>query len=108
MTRRATANPASVGAKITRGNEGEIDEPSSSICVHSIAMRKQTTARPEKTPISTARNRKNRSSRMVKTRFVQTSHRARKPELDFEIGGAADKGGAVPGESTLIDSITGQ
>src|ERR1700693_244135 len=106
MTRRATANPASVGAKITRGNVGEIDEPSSSICVHSIAIRKQTTARPESIPIKTARNKKNRSSRMVKTRFVQLSHIARKPDLVIEFAGSLGAGGIAPGEVTAAGSVT--
>src|SRR5580704_496227 len=107
MTRRATANPASVGAKITRGNEGEIDEPSSSIWVHSIAMRKQTTARPERTPISTARNKKKRSSRIVKMRFVQICHAARKPGcLELGTDGSFAKGGPAPGEATTVGSLT--
>src|ERR1700685_3595472 len=106
MTRRATANPASVGAKITRGNEGEIDEPSSSIWVHSIAMRKQTTAKPERIPIKTARNKKNRSSRMVKTRFVQTSHIVRKPDWEVEFAGSLAAGGITPGEDTAVGSVT--
>src|SRR5580704_19177530 len=106
MTRRATANPASVGAKITRGNEGEIDEPSSSIWVHSIAMRKQTTARPERTPISTARNKKKRSSRIVKTRFVQLSHIARIPDLEVEFSGSLAAGGISPDEDKAVGSVT--
>src|ERR1700720_1210308 len=106
MTRRATANPASVGARITRGNEGEIDEPSSSIWVHSIAMRKQTTARPERTPISTARNKKKRSSRIVKMRFVQICQAARKPGLELGTDGSFPKGGTAPGEVTTGGSLT--
>src|SRR5579863_10541250 len=106
MTRPATANPASVGAKITRGNEGESDDPSSSICVHSIAMRKQTTAKPESIPIKTARNKKKRSSRMVKTRFVQTSHIARKPDWEVEFADSPAAGGTTPGEVTAVGSVT--
>src|SRR5271156_1263489 len=106
MARAATANPASVGAKITRGNEGEIDEPSSSIWVHSIAMRKQTTARPERTPISTARNKKNRSSRIVKMRFVQLSHIARKPALELGTDASFAKAGTAPGGVTTVGSLT--
>src|ERR1700722_4943878 len=106
MTRRATANPASVGAKITRGNVGEIDEPSSSIWVHSIAMRKQTTAKPERIPIKTARNKKKRSSRMGKTRFVPLSHIARIPDWEVEFTDSSAAGGIVPGEVTAVGSVT--
>src|ERR1700722_3708396 len=106
MTRRATANPASVGAKITRGNVGEIDEPSSSIWVHSIAMRKQTTAKPERIPIKTARNKKKRSSRMVKTRFVQLSHIARIPDVEVEFADSFAVDGITPGEVAAVGSVT--
>src|ERR1700722_3742608 len=106
MTRAATANPASVGAKITRGNVGDREDPSSSIWVHSIAMRKQTTARPERIPIKTARNKKNRSSRMVKTRFVQTSHIVRKPDWEVEFADSFVTGGILPGEVTGAGSVT--
>src|ERR1700685_153687 len=107
MTRNATTRPPRVGARTTRRVEGVSEEPSSSIWVHSIAMRKQTTARPDRMPISTARKRKNWSSRMVKMRCVQTCHRARKPERKFGFDGMADVGGAGSGDATPVGSLTG-
>src|SRR5271170_8084342 len=107
MTRNATSRPPTVGARTTRRVEGVSEEPSSSICVHSIAMRKQTTAKPDRMPISTARKRKNWSSRMVKMRCVQVSHRARKPEAEFGFEGAADNGGEGAAEATPMGSVTG-
>src|ERR1700735_611951 len=107
MTRNATTRPPRVGARTTRKVEGASEDPSSSICVHSIAMRKQTTARPDKMPISTARKRKNWSSRMVKMRCVQACRRARKPEKTLGFDGASGDAVAGPGDATPIGSFTG-
>src|SRR4029077_8557267 len=74
---------------------GDIDEPSSNKCTHSIAMRKQTTPRPEKIPISTARMRKSWSSRRAKIRLVQDRQVAQRLRIEFVWGGD-EGGGAAP------------
>src|SRR6185437_9941339 len=63
MTRTAITRPASVGTRMSRRGLAVISAPSRYILHHSIAYRKQTTARPEKIPIDTEMMRKNRSSR---------------------------------------------
>ena len=73
----ATAIPAIAGASTTRGNDGVNEGPSKVICVHSMANLKHTTTKPENMPMNTASNRKNRSSRSVKTACVHDCHRAR-------------------------------
>src|SRR5271163_1018026 len=93
----ATTRPASVGASTTRGNDGASDGPSSMICVHSIANLKHTTASPEKTPISTASSRKNRSSRSVKIACVHDSQRARKC--------LRSSGAAMPGDAAVSGAV---
>src|SRR6202040_3770154 len=74
----------------TRGTGGNIDEPRETRRTHSIAIRKQTTARPEKIPIRTARNKNSWSSRNAKMRLLQdrqVAQRFRTERLElWEIG----------------------
>src|ERR1700722_19558412 len=97
-----------LGASTTRGNDGTSDDPSSSICVHSIASRKQTTASPLKIPISTASSRKKRSSRIVKTSCVQLSQRERTgggAGVGSEAGSVTGTAGAAPSGDSGIGVV---
>src|ERR1700746_1182118 len=82
ITRSATMSPPTTGTIRTRGTGGDMDEPRVTKCTHSIAIRKQTTASPEKTPIKTARNINNWSSRNERMRLLQDLQVAHRLPMD--------------------------
>src|SRR4029077_5728371 len=59
-----------------------MDEPRETRCTHSIAIRKHTTAKPEKIPIKTARNINNWSSRNKRMRLLQDLQVAHRLRMD--------------------------
>src|SRR5579864_60899 len=101
-------SPPPTGTIRTRGTGGNMDEPRETRCTHSIAIRKQTTASPEKIPIRTARNINNWSSRSERMRLLQDLQVAHRFRMDgrelWEIGSGWVSGGSGGRLVKLISS----
>src|ERR1700746_595019 len=94
----ATMSPPTTGTIRTRGTGGNIDKPRETKWTHSITIRKQTTASPEKIPIRTARNMNNWSSRNERMRLLQDLQVAHRFRMDgrelWGIGSGLVSGGS--------------
>src|ERR1700756_4790656 len=101
-------NPPATGTIRTRGTGGNIDEPRETRWTHSMAIRKQTTASPEKIPIRTARNMNNWSSRNERMRLLQDLQVAHRFRMDgrelWGIGSGLVSGGSGGSLGKLISS----